>query len=183
VIDRHVAALLGLLLLDGCRGSPDREPAQATTEGWLVGDTDTRFALVEGQLRGLDVTMVEVGHRYRELHAAMDDGNWPYAEYQLDKIATALANGVERRPKRAQSARLFEAPLAAAREAARSADAARFQTALVNLTAACNACHEMERVPFMRIVPPSIRTSTVTKPPASSAGPASVDPPAPKDTP
>src|SRR3546814_20354980 len=35
------------------------------------------------------------------------DLNWGYADYQLEKIQKAIENGLERRPKRAQSAQHF----------------------------------------------------------------------------
>lgn len=76
---------------------------------WLSGTVNERFDAVARHLRGFDMAMVEVGYRYTELYWAGQDGNWPYATYQLDKIETAMANGLERRPKRAASAKMLAA--------------------------------------------------------------------------
>lgn len=51
--------------------------------------------------------MVEVGYRFTELYFAGKEHNWDYAKYQAEKIEVALRLGLERRPKRAQSAQFF----------------------------------------------------------------------------
>lgn len=131
---------------------------------WISGTVDERFATVERHLRGFDMAMVETSHRYAELHAAGEDHNWGYALYQAGKIRTAITNGVERRPKRAASAQMIEPPLAAVEEAARREDAAAFDAAFTQLTVTCNACHQAEQVPFIRIGPPPVRSSLLVKP-------------------
>jgi hypothetical protein len=95
-----------LVLLAACDRSPGTAPAPASQTGdsWIRGDIDQRFAIVAKQLRGFDAAMVETGYRYGELYWAGEDRNWEYAAYQLEKIETAIANGLERRPKRAASA-------------------------------------------------------------------------------
>lgn len=55
------------------------------------------------------------------------DENWEYANYQLDKIRTAIENGIERRPKRAQSAQAFlQHPIPAMKEPINKKDTAIF---------------------------------------------------------
>ena len=128
---------------------------------WLRGDIDRRFALVAKHLRGFDMAMVEVGHRYTELYWASRDRNWEYAAYQLGKIETAVANGVERRPQRAASARMLAAAVMQVRAAIDGHDHSALDTAIGTLTATCNACHQAERVPFIHVAPPSVRLSPV----------------------
>jgi hypothetical protein len=64
--------------------APDQSPAGGPA--WLHGSADARFAQIENHLRGLDVAMVEIGYRYTELHFAVQDRNWDYADYQAGKI-------------------------------------------------------------------------------------------------
>jgi hypothetical protein len=121
-------------------------------------------------LRGFDVALVETGYRYGELYWAGKDENWEYATYQLEKIETAVANGTERRPKRAASARMLEGALAPVKNAIGRRDAAGFDAAFTTLTATCNACHVAERVPFVHVEPPRVRLSPVVGANARDAG-------------
>jgi len=75
--------------------------------GWLSGTTEEKFAQIERRLRGLDVTIAEIGYRYGELQFARKDRNWDYAKYQAEKIDLALRLSLERRPKRAQPSQPF----------------------------------------------------------------------------
>lgn len=150
---RAGALLAGVLA--GCEGS---SPPDA---GWLQGSTDERFARVQAQLRGFDMAMVETGYRYGELYWAGQDRNWDFAAYQVDKIGTAIERGLERRPKRAESARMIEGPLASVREAVQARDPAAFDEAFTTLTKTCNLCHEAERMPFVVVRPPTMRHSPV----------------------
>lgn len=140
-------------------GSTDK-PSAAGSE-WLRGDIDERFALVAKHLRGFDMAMVEVGYRYTELYWAARDRNWGYAEYQLGKIEKAIANGVERRPARAQSARMLDPPINEVREALEARDGPAIDTAFETLTTTCNAWHQAERVPLVEVAPPAVRLSPV----------------------
>jgi hypothetical protein len=116
---------------------------------------------VAKQLRGFDVAMVETGHRYTELYWAGRDGNFEYAAYQVEKIRTAVENGVERRPKRATSAKMLEAGLLGMEEAIKARDQALFAKNFETLTVICNACHQAERVPFVTVTIPTQRLSPV----------------------
>jgi len=133
--------------------------------GWLRGTSSQKFEVIAAQLRGFDVAMVETGHRYRELVSAGRAENWDYAAYQAGKIRTAIENGLQRRPKRAESAQSFlTIVLPALEEAVAQRDRALFDRRLGALTSACNACHEAEQVPFVHVAPP--------EPGFSFAGPA-----------
>ena len=140
--------------------------------GWLRGTSSQKFEVIAAQLRGFDVAMVETGHRYQELVAAGRAENWDYAAYQAGKIRTAIESGLQRRPKRAESAQSFlTIVLPALEEAVAERDRALFDRRLGALTSACNACHEAEQVSFVRVAPP--------EPGFSFAGPAVAPPPDP----
>lgn len=133
-------------------------------EGWLRGSTDERFEQVEKQLRGLDKSMVEVGYRFVELYFAGKDGNWPYADYQAEKIETAIRLGVERRPKRAASARYFlDEDLPAMRAALKKRNEAEFDRAVKSLRQACMRCHIREDVPHFMVQIPERRLSPIRR--------------------
>jgi hypothetical protein len=147
-------------------------PGSSGRSAWLLtGTTDERFARVAKHLRGFDVAMAETGYRYGELYWAGQDRNWDYAAYQIEKIRTAVQNGVERRPKRARSAQVLDGSLPGVEEAVKRKDAALFAERFAVLTATCNACHEAERVPFIHVRPPTVRTSPAGARPADGGGP------------
>jgi cytochrome c556 len=150
--------------------SAGEEQSRREGAGWLQGTTDERFAQVARQLRGFDMAMVETGYRYGELYWAGKDRNWEYAAYQAEKIATTIENGLERRPKRAESARMLDGPLAEVRKAAQARDTEAFHAAFDALTATCNACHAAERMPFVVVREPAIRLSPVDASAVQSPG-------------
>lgn len=106
--------------------------------------------------------------RYGELAWAGRDRSWGYAEYLLGKIETAIARGVERRPRRAASVRMLDGAVASVRQAITARDGAEFDASFETLTATCNACLQAESVPFSRVVPPTARTSIVHAPPGAT---------------
>mgnify|MGYP005859075279 CR=1 FL=1 len=139
-----------------------RDPAAPAASGtWLTGDTQQQLDTLAAQLGGMDVAMMEIDHRYRELYWAGQDENWAYAAYQLEKIEAALRDGLQRRPARARSAQLFLDSLPRMHAAIESADPAVFATRFALLTTNCNACHVMEDVGYMRVGPPTVRVSSV----------------------
>lgn len=181
-----IAGLLVLLASSACAQPPGSAAQEETPSSvpprsspgssgggtWLQGSIDERFALVAKHLRGFDMAMVETGYRYGELYWAGQDQNWEYASYQLEKIRTAIANGVERRPRRAASARMIEGALEAVEGAIEAGDAAGFASAVTTLTSTCNACHRAEQVPFIQVRPPAQRASPVyLTPPAAPEPP------------
>lgn len=175
---RLTLAISGALCLVGCdngtatppTGAAPLPPAAVTSGGptWLVGTENARAAAIERHLRGFDLAMVETSYRYAELHAAGEDRNWGYALYQAGKVRLAIANGVERRPKRAASARMIEGPLDAVEAAAKAGNVAAFDAAFDQLTTACNACHQAEQVGFIHVGPPPVRTSVLVRAPTNA---------------
>jgi hypothetical protein len=148
--------LLGAALLaGGCRS-----PADGVAPTWLSSEPARQVVQLERQLRGFDVAMLETGHRYVELYWAGQDGNWRAAAYQTQKIRLAIENGLERRPGRAASARLFLAgPLAALDAAIFARSAELFAPRFEALTEGCNVCHAAEQVGFFEVHPPQVRLS------------------------
>lgn len=142
-------------------GAALRQPGQRE-EGWLQGTADDKFNQVEKQLRGFDKTMAEVGYRFTELYFAGKDRNWDYAKYQTEKIDAAIRLGLERRPKRTQSAQFFltdEIP--AVFGAIESRDDEVFQKGMERLRSSCMKCHNLEKVPFFTVEFPEHRLSPV----------------------
>jgi hypothetical protein len=176
---RWIATALGLLAgCAGCsRSSEGGDPAPAGSGSapagtWLRGSVEERFAVVARQLRGFDVAMIETGHRYGELYWAGQDRNWPYAAYQLEKIETAVAHAIQRRPKRAASAAMLAPAVAGVRAAVARGDEPAFTEAFAVLTRTCNACHVAEQVAFIPVGPPAVRASPVRAPAPPTAPPA-----------
>jgi hypothetical protein len=144
---------------------PTSAAAPPDEAAWLLaGSNDERFARVAKHLRGFDMAMVETNHRYAELYWAGKDRNWEYAEYQIKKIQTAVANGTERRPKRAKSAEMLDSAVIAVKDAIAKREPAAFDKAFGVLTDTCNGCHQAEKMPFIRVAPPPVRTSWLVAP-------------------
>jgi hypothetical protein len=154
------AVALSLLAAEQPVGSTS--DTAGASEDWLRGTEEESIRLTSKHLRGFDVTMVETGHRYTELYWAGQDRNWEYADYQLEKIRHVIELGIERRPKRAASAQPFltnAIPLM--KQALEKKEPAAFDSQFNALTAACNVCHVMEKMPFVEIHPPERRYSPV----------------------
>jgi len=142
-----------------CRG--DQRTASGL-DGWLAGTSSEKFDMVANHLRGLDMTMVEIGYRYEQLYWAGEDANWELARYQLTKITLALDNGLERRPKRSASAQPFlTAGIPAINEAIVGRNQALFRERFAAVTSLCNACHATEQVAFFKVGPPNVRTGSL----------------------
>ena len=150
------ASLVSLSLLGGCRPPTADQPAGQ--DGWLTGDAQDKFDTVARHLRGFDAAMVETGYRFTELHWAGHDENWPYADYQIEKLRLAVENGIERRPARAASAEeFFRMGLAPMEEAVAAEDREQFLEQFEALRAQCMFCHLAEEVPFITVVTPTRR--------------------------
>jgi hypothetical protein len=163
-----LAAPVTLLLAAGCEAAPAPAPEWLEGEGeggaaWISGTVDERFQQVGDQLAGFSSTMFEVAHRYRELHWAVKDGNWPYADYQVEKIAGPVERGIVRRPARAASARdlFLGTPVDDLRSALHEGDEEAVVGAFQEFTAACNQCHVAEDMAFVVVGAPEARSTVV----------------------
>jgi len=156
------ALVLGVVLGWAAARATGQSGASSAGPAWLPRGEEARFATLETHLRGLDVAMVEIGYRYTELHFAVADRNWDYADYQAGKIELALSLALERRPKRAASAGVFLAedwPDVLA--GVRSRDAAQAEAAMERLQTACMKCHVAESVPHFTVQPPERRIAPI----------------------
>lgn len=93
-----------LCVLVSCSSSAFENNAQGE---WIVGSEKDQLAIIESQFRGFDNAMVETGYRYQEMFWGGLDGNWEYANYELNKMELAIKQGIERRPKQGESASFF----------------------------------------------------------------------------
>jgi hypothetical protein len=162
---RLVAAVLAavLVLAGGCRFQ-ERQPA-AGEPTWLESTGHEQAPTLARHLRGLDVAMVEIDHRYAELFFAAEDRNWPYAAYQIDKLRLVMDLAIQRRPRREASARAFYFPfLQKLEEAVLAEDAAAFANGFQAFTDACQACHVAEQVPTFGVRLPTERRSSIGLP-------------------
>ena len=162
---KTLATLLGGIVLGSASGfvlyqwsarqpaTADAQPvatAEPGTTAWLKGPDDEKLGQIERQLRGFDVTMVEVGYRYDELVAAAKNRNWEYARYQTEKIEHAIRLGLERRPKRAKSATPFLTDaIPPVMDAIKARHPEQLEVAVRELHTGCIECHRAENVLFM----------------------------------
>jgi hypothetical protein len=152
----RIATLMTICVGTGCADDiPDKHR-------WIGDDSNERWTTVAKQLRGMDVAMVEIDYRYQELYWAGQDSNWAYADYQQTKIGLALENALVRRPKRRASAEnLFLASLADMQGAVARQETAGFEKVFIDLTVACNACHDEEGFPSFQVQTPKFRQSSI----------------------
>jgi len=151
-------------LITGCKSPIEEEKTANGKDNWLKGNDFEKFDVVAKQLRGFDMTMVETGYRYQELYWAGKDQNWEYANYQIQKIKKTIANGLQRRPKRGESAQHFlNVSLPEIERVINTKDTLNFNNSFRTLTNACNNCHTKENVSFFAVKTPIYRPSPIRK--------------------
>lgn len=154
---RKLYLLLLLPILYSCQ-----DKAKYVQGDWIKGSEQEKMETIEFHFRGFDLAMVETGYRYQELYWAGMDGNWEYAQYQLEKITLAIENGLEKRPLRAPSAKHFmENALPEMKQKVAQKDTAVFRSAFQNFTVQCNACHIKENVPHFNVRIPTMNLSPI----------------------
>jgi hypothetical protein len=143
-----------LIIIGGAYAQMPNPPA---TAGWLKAlPAEKQIDAIDRQLRGFDMAMVEVGYRYTEMYFAAIEGNWDYALYTGEKIAWAMQNGFERRPKRRANGEeiFFKGAYPEVLAAIKKKDMAQFKARFEEMTTTCNACHTAEKVQFMVVGTP-----------------------------
>jgi hypothetical protein len=169
-----IAAIAAVAIIAGAAGygagvatgrtgedQPDRTWIETTAEAAGERTED----VIARQFRGLDVAMIEIEHRYVELYFAVQDGNWEYAEHQIEHMERAMDMALERRPARAASARAyFYPPLERLEATVQAEDADAFATEFEAFRRACNACHVAEDEPAFVVGMPTARRTTVGGP-------------------
>jgi hypothetical protein len=158
---RWLAGLVvGLLIMGGSLGLRLATAQGPLPGGWLGKlPADKQIEAIDRQFRGFDMAMFEVNYRYTEMYFGAMEGNWDYALYTGEKIAWALENGFERRPKRRANgeAIFLKGAYPAVIDAIKKRDIALFKQRVDALRAGCNACHAAENVAFIRVGIPSIK--------------------------
>ena len=156
---KHFIIIIIAIGFLACNSQTEIKTAQGY---WIKGTEQEKVNIIEHQFRGFDKSMVEVGYRYQELYWAGEDGNWDYANYQLDKIKRVIDDGLERRPKRAKSAEHFLTKILPEFKAAlKSKDTQLFNKSFKAMTISCNRCHTKEKVPFFTVGVPTDRQSPI----------------------
>jgi hypothetical protein len=154
-----VLALLALAGGIGIRVASAQQPG-----GWLRAlPPEKQMDAIDRQFRGFDLAMFEVNYRYIETYFAAIEGNWDYALYTAEKLAWAMENGFERRPKRRANgeAIFLKAAYPPVIDAIKKKDIALFKQRFDVLRASCNGCHVAEKVPFITIGIPSIKQTSI----------------------
>ena len=156
----HACALLGLLsvvlavvAVPGC----DDAASAPGDDAWPHGTAEEQIDALASHIGGFSTAMVEVGYRYNELHFAIEEENWRLADYHAGKIASAVEQGFERRPARAESdaADAFvNEDLPALRDAIRARDGESLQRRFADVRNSCNRCHEAEGMGFLEVTEP-----------------------------
>ena len=163
-----VAALVGLGAAAGweaVRAQGHRHTHGAVDPGgWYKRlSPDARAAAIERQLGGFETAMAEVAYRYTEMYFGAIDGNWDYAGHMGATLATALTNGLERRPtvRKSADALFLKGPYPQVMEAIKAKDLALFKQRIEDMRAACTACHAAEQHAFIKIGVPTVRRNPV----------------------
>jgi hypothetical protein len=94
-----------------------------------------------------DLMTMAIQPRHTKLGLAGQQGNWPYAQYELSELRNAFARVARTIPlyrnidMTAVIGALTAQPLNAVEQAIHAQDARKFKAAYAELTIACNACH------------------------------------------
>jgi hypothetical protein len=156
-----ILILAGCFAMAACNQSQHPEIEHGT---FLKGDMEHFVETIEEQFAGFSATMREVSYRYEELYWAGLDGNWEYADYQLEHIEEALEAGIIRRPERALNAELFLKTGAQSMQVViDNKDGEAFEQGFNQFRTACLDCHMREKVEFIPVGLPEIRAGITHK--------------------
>jgi hypothetical protein len=107
-----------------------------------------------------DLMTMAIQPRHTKLALAGEEGDWPYALYELSELRNAFARVARTVPiyrnidMAAVIGALTTEPLQAVERAIKAQDAGQFKTAYAGLTTACNACHlSQDHAPVVIRVP------------------------------
>ncbi|MDR4988676.1 MAG: hypothetical protein RG741_07570 [Bacteroidales bacterium] len=160
---KRIFLILATLMLAGMIISACQTQTEQHFETrWAGEHLEEIIKNLESQFGGFDQTMMQTNYRYNELYWAGKDGNWAYAEYQLEEMLEGLEKGFVRRPQREASALQFvEQAAPRLLQTIQAGDQAAFMDAFTRFASSCNTCHAMEDVPFIQMIIPEVRTSLV----------------------
>lgn len=156
---KYLLVVSAVMLFSACQQAGDQPVG---TDGWLTGDAHQKFESVAAHLGGFGRAMWEVDYRFQELYWAGQDMNWEYAGHQIEELQETLEAGLERRPARAASARLFMTnAIPDLEEAITARDREMFDMRFNVMMSTCNSCHALEEMPFLTVALPKQRGSSI----------------------
>lgn len=112
---------------------------------------------------GLGEIMAQTANRHVKLWFAGEAGNWELAAYELDELHEGFEDAAKfhpthkdiKQPIAEMIAQTMDQPLSAIEQAVQTSDTKAFNAGYDQLTAACNACHQMSGFGFNRVVKPT----------------------------
>jgi hypothetical protein len=136
-----VAAAAAVLLVLSEPGAAQMAPGTAAPGAAAVNPTPDYHPSLG------DLMTMAIQPRHTKLGLAGQQGNWPYAQYELSELRNAFARVARTIPiyrnidLAAITGALTTEPLKAVEQAIKAEDIHQFKTAYAALTTACNACH------------------------------------------
>ena len=155
---------------EGVKGSPMKcttiVAALVVAGCWLAQDAAAEPAATPkgAYAPGVAEIMIMTQIRHGKLWLAGAARHWDLADYQIDELKEGLEDIVKYFPtyKEMPVGSMIEAtvmaPIADVESAIKARDRARFAAAYDKLTAACNACHQSAKRPFIVIQRPATST-------------------------
>jgi hypothetical protein len=124
------------------------------SNSWLLdADSDRdRFERIEAAMRGLDVTMLEIGVRFGTLHDAIERGNFRLAQHEASRIGEAARVGMLKRPgfRHGDGVDYLGATeWTALTTALRASDVQGSRAAFLEVRRSCTACHESQGMGYL----------------------------------
>jgi hypothetical protein len=99
---------------------------------------------------GASVIMQQMGERYRNLYWAAKQGQWEFAEYQIEEMDDLIQTLMITRPKRAKTANKFmQTAFKLYPAALKENDWQRFNVAFENMRQQCMTCHVENKHSFI----------------------------------
>jgi len=131
-----------------------QKQAKPPSNNWLLDASDDteRFRRLQVVAGGTDIPMWEIGHRFEELHVAIQTDNWEMGVYHWEKIRDRMNTSGMKRPARTQRIEgmfLDNGVSKSMHDALTSRDADRMRKQFQAVRQACMACHVAERVGFL----------------------------------
>lgn len=116
----------------------------------------------QGYIPGLGEIMTVTSTRHAKLALAGQAQNWALAEYELEELKEGFADAKKFHPSHKQIknvakliVKTMDAPVGELEKAIRAKNVQQFNERFDQLTAACNACHQMTDFGFNVVVRPS----------------------------
>ena len=96
--------------------------------------------------------MFQMGHRYKNLYWAAKQGQWEFAEYQVEEMESLMKKLIITRPKRAKTARFFlEHAFDGYEDSIEHGNWKRFQQVFEKMRQACEKCHKQNMHEFIKL--------------------------------